>query len=272
MFVSTTVVSTRSRRPRTTRRSPATATRRSRSRLRVGPSSTLGEPDQRLGVGDPFALDAAEGAVDEVGPDLALALVKAPVEQVLEDEHPEDHHRGRPGAAALPAPPVASAQGLDHVVDQRVIREDLIHRPERGIPELVPVGQQDLDQATLGERASDHPASAETVGLWVERAATPRAAGDSPRRAPAVGPGAPARRPRRLGPAGPGPAGRSSPPWSRPIPGSSYRDEGRACARPDSGTRPGRRCGRSRTGCQRSPGGPGAEAGGAGRRGSFEGA
>ena len=239
--------------------------------MSVGPSRTLGEPDQRLGVGDPFALDAAEGAVDEIGPDLALALVKAPVEEVLEDQHPEDHHRRRPGAAALPAPPVAPAQGLDHVVDQRVIREHLIDRPERGVPELVAVGQQHLDQATLDERASDHPASAEAVGPRVERVVTPRAAGDSTRPAPAARPGAPARRPRRLGPADPGPAGRSSPRWSRPIPESSYRDEGRASGRSGSGTRPGRRCGRSRTGCQRSPGGPGAEGGGAGRRGSFEG-
>ena len=58
---------------------------------------------------------------------------------------------------------MAATQGFDHVVDH-LIREHRINRPERGIPELVAVGQQHVDQGTLDERASDHPASVETVG------------------------------------------------------------------------------------------------------------
>jgi hypothetical protein len=59
---------------------------------------------------------------------------------------------------------------------------------------------------------------------------------------------------------------RSTRRWSRPALGSSHRDGARAWGRPGSGTRPVRRCGRSRRGCQRSPGGPGAGGGGAGTR------
>ena len=230
----------------------------------------VAEPDERLRVGHPLAVDAAERAVHQTAADLALALVEGPVEQVLQDQHPEDDLRRRPEAPPAPALAVAPAQGLDHLVHQPVIREHRVDRAERRIPELVAVGKQHLDQATLEERASDHLPSAEAVGPWNEGAATPRAAGDSARPAPAAPPGAPATPPRRSGPAGPGPAARSTRRWSRPTPESSHRDGGRASRRPGSGTRSGRTCGRSRTGCQRSPGGPGAGGGGAGRRVALE--
>jgi hypothetical protein len=45
----------------------------------VFPVDDLGEPDLR--VRDPFVLDAAEGSIDEVGPD--LSLVTPPVIEVL---------------------------------------------------------------------------------------------------------------------------------------------------------------------------------------------
>ena len=233
-------------------------------------AQAVAEPDERLRVGHPLAVDAAERPVHQTAADLPLALVEGPVEQVLQDQHPEDDLRRRPEATPAPALAVPSAQRLDHLIHQPVIREHRVDRPERGVPELVAVGEQHLNQATLDERASDHLPSAEAVGPWHEEAATPRAAGDSTRPAPATAPGAPATRPRRSGPAGPGPAARSTQRWSRPTPESSHRDGGRASGRSGSGIRSARSCGRSRRGCQRSPGGPGAGGGGAGRRVALE--
>jgi hypothetical protein len=224
MFVSTTVVSTRSRPPRTTRRWRARPTRRA-----TNPWGTSG-PRQWL----------------------------SRISVLASGTRSEDHLRRRPETTPAAALAVAPAQSLDHLVHQLVIREHRVDRPERGIPELVAVGQQHLDQATLEERASDHLPSAKAVGPRAERAAPPRAAGDSARPAPAAAPGAPARPPDRTGPAGPGPAARSTRRWSRPTPGSSCRDGGRASGPPGNGTPAGLRCGRSRRGCQRRPGGPGA--------------
>src|SRR6516164_6434200 len=270
MVVSTTVVSTRSRAPRMTRRWRARPTRRSTSPWRTsGPRQWLSRMSV-LASGDPLPVGAAERPVHQTAADRPLALVEGPVEQVLQDQHPEDDLRRRPEAPPAPALGVAPAQGLDHLIHQLVIREHLVDRAERGVPELVAVGQQHLDQATLDERASDHGSSVVTVGPGAEGAAPPRAAGDSARRAPGAAPGGPATRPRRSGPAGLGPAARSTRRWSRPAPESSHRDGGRASPRPGSGTRPGRRCGRSRRGCQTGPGARGAGGGGAGWRGARE--
>jgi hypothetical protein len=123
------------------------------------PVEDLGEPDQGLGVRDPLALDPAERAVDEVGPGLTLALIEAPVEEVLEHEHPEGD-RGRRARAAPPrAERPTPREGLHHDGEQALVLQLGVDVPEHGIPELLPVGQQDLDKAPLRVRDSNHGVS-----------------------------------------------------------------------------------------------------------------
>jgi hypothetical protein len=135
------------------------------------PVEDLGEPDQGLGIGDPLALDAAEGAVDEVGPDFALALVKAPVKEVLEHEHSQSHRGRRARAAPTLTQWTTPREGLHHHVDQTLDLQLGIDAPEDGVPKLLAVGQQHLDKAPLGVRDSNHGVSGgsewlEPQGLW----------------------------------------------------------------------------------------------------------
>jgi hypothetical protein len=128
------------------------------------PVNELGQPDQGLGVGDPLARDAAERAVDEVGPDLALALVKAPVEEVLEHEHAQ-RHRGRRSWAAPPRTERPTPrEGLHHHVEQALVLQFGVDAPEHRVPELLAVGQQHLDKAPLGVRNPNHGVSGRSEG------------------------------------------------------------------------------------------------------------
>jgi hypothetical protein len=103
--------------------------------------------------------DAAEGTVDEVGPDVALALVKAPVEQVLEHEHPEGHRGRRAGAAPPRAERPTPGERLHHDVEQALVLQFGVDAPKHRIPELVAIRQQHLDKAPLGVRESNHGVS-----------------------------------------------------------------------------------------------------------------
>jgi hypothetical protein len=80
MVVSTTVVPTRSRSPRTTRRQ---AHEPLDQPLEDGRPQAVAEPDERVGVGDPLPVDASERAVHQTAADRPLALVEGPVEQVV---------------------------------------------------------------------------------------------------------------------------------------------------------------------------------------------
>jgi len=84
------------------------------------------QPDQRLGIRHPLAIDPAEGAVDQVPPHLALALVEAPVMQVLEDEHPQDHGGRRPQAAPTPTLWMPLPQRLRHAIDEDLVLEKIV--------------------------------------------------------------------------------------------------------------------------------------------------
>jgi hypothetical protein len=54
---------------------------------------------------------------------------------------------------------VAAAERSVDQLNDVVIVQDLVHRPEFGIPELVPLWQQNFEDATLRVRATDHAAS-----------------------------------------------------------------------------------------------------------------
>jgi hypothetical protein len=128
-------------------------------RLEGRPVEDLGEPDQGLGVWDPLAFHPAERAVDEVGSDLTLALVKAPVEEVFEHEHPQSHRGRRPWAASPRAERPTPVESLHHHVEQALVLQRGVNAPEHGVSELLAVGQQHLDKAPLGVRESNHGVS-----------------------------------------------------------------------------------------------------------------
>ena len=125
----------------------------------------LRQADERLGVRHALAIDAAEGPVDEAAPDLALALVEAPVAEMLEQEHAQDDGDGRPETPATAAQRVSAAEGGFEQVNEGIIVQDLVDRPELGVPELVPVGQQHFEDAALRIRATDHGPSMESGRL-----------------------------------------------------------------------------------------------------------
>ena len=94
-----------------------------------------GQADQRLGVRHPLAVDPAEGAVDQAAADFPLALGEAPVVEVLEDEHAEDHHHGRAEPPAAPALGSAAPQRRVDEVDDRLIVEDGVDLAQFVVPQ-----------------------------------------------------------------------------------------------------------------------------------------
>ena len=125
------------------------------------PGQHMSQADQRLRVRDALAIDPAEGPVDEAAPDFPLALVEAPVVQVLEDEHPERDGRGGAESTAAGTQGVAARQGRRDLVQQVLILEDEVNLSQDGIPQLVRVGEQDFDQGALRVGAPNDGASDE---------------------------------------------------------------------------------------------------------------
>jgi hypothetical protein len=112
-------------------------------------------PRTPAGDRNPLALDAAEGTVHEVGPDLALALVKAPVIEMLEHEHPQGHRSRRARATPPRAERPTPREGLHHHVEQALVLQFGVDAPEHGVPELVAIGQQHLGLAERIEKSID---------------------------------------------------------------------------------------------------------------------
>src|SRR6266702_1250310 len=129
--------------------------------LEHGLVQQVGQPDQRFGVRDPLAIDPAEGAMDQAPPHLTLALIEAPVVEVLEDEHPQDHGGRCSPSAPAPTLRMTLRQGLCHAIDEHVIIEHSVDLPEGGIPELVGVRQEHFYEAALLIRSPHHGASGE---------------------------------------------------------------------------------------------------------------
>jgi hypothetical protein len=121
----------------------------------------VGQADQRLGVGDSLAVDPAEGAVDQAAAYVPFALVEAPVVQVLEHQHSQDDSRRSAQAPPALTLRMTLGQRLRHPVDQALVVEQRVDAAEGGIPELVGVGQEYFDEATLLVRSPHHGASGE---------------------------------------------------------------------------------------------------------------
>ena len=80
---------------------------------------------------------------------------------MLQQEHPEDDRGGRAEPPAPAAQRIAAAERRVDQVNDAVIVQDLVDRPKFGIPQLVTVWQQDLEDAALCVRATDHVAPME---------------------------------------------------------------------------------------------------------------
>src|SRR5262245_40831836 len=113
------------------------------------PVEQVRESDERLCIRHSLAVDAAESAVHQASPNFTLALVEAPVVEVLQHEHPQ-HHLGRSARTTfLPAAWPATSERIGHQVDELVILEDLVDSTQGGIPQLVRVRQQYFEHASL---------------------------------------------------------------------------------------------------------------------------
>jgi len=121
------------------------------------------QADQRLGVRDALAVDSAEGAVDQASAHLALALIEAPIVQMLEDQHPEHDIGGCPQSTAALTLRMTPGQCRRDTIDESVVVKKCVDTSERGIPELVGVRQEHFHEAALPVRSSHHGASGEAT-------------------------------------------------------------------------------------------------------------
>jgi len=113
-------------------------------------------------VRNALAVDPAERAVHQAAPHLPLALIEAPVVEVLEDQHPQDHGGWCPQSASPPTLRMALGQGLRDSIDEDIVIEKSVDLPEGGIPELVGVGQEHFHEAA-SVRSPHHGASGEAA-------------------------------------------------------------------------------------------------------------
>lgn len=132
-------------------------------RLQHGRVDELRETKERFGVGDALTPDPAELPVHEAPAHLALAFIETPSIEMLEHQHPEDD---RGGSAQSPAPStqrMAAGERVNDHVNQRLVIEQRVDLAKDGIPELVRVGQQHLEDTALRVRATDHGTSEMSV-------------------------------------------------------------------------------------------------------------
>jgi hypothetical protein len=119
----------------------------------------MAQADERLGIRHPLAINAAEGAVDQTAAHLALALVEAPLGQMLEHEHAQDD-RGRRAESPPPrALGMAPDQRVRDQLDQGLVFEERVDPAQRGIPELIGIGEEDFDETALLVRSPHHGVS-----------------------------------------------------------------------------------------------------------------
>jgi hypothetical protein len=123
----------------------------------------LGQADQRLGIRRPLAIDSAEGAIDQTAAHLPLALVEAPVVQMLQHQHPQDHVGGGPESAPTLTLGMALGQRLRDTIHECVVVEQGVDPAEGGIPELVGVGQEHFHETALPVRSPHHGVSGEAT-------------------------------------------------------------------------------------------------------------
>ena len=219
-----------------------------------GPSRAA-RADQRLGIRDPFAVNAAEGAIDQAAPDFALALGEAPVIEVLEDQHPEDDDDGRaePAARRTQGRRPRSAASTRSTTSSSSRTASISRRVSS--QSLSPSGSSTSMRFRCRSGAPDHGSSAEAEGFRDGPLGMSRAAAGAGHRVPARSAVVLARPRHPRGSRAATPAAHRRHESARPGPGSSGRDGDHAQAPRHSDTPAGRSGGRFRRGCQRQCGG-----------------
>jgi len=80
----------------------------------------------RLRVWHFLGIDAGEGAIDQIGADLTFEIVIAPIEEMLQDQHPQ-HDIGRgPRASASPTLRPARLERLDDRINHGLVLEQCV--------------------------------------------------------------------------------------------------------------------------------------------------
>ena len=113
----------------------------------------------RLRVGHLARIDPREGAIDQIGADLVLEIVVAPIEQMLQNQHPQHDLGRRAGTTAPPTLRPARFQRLRHRLNHGFVLEQRIDLAQPVGPQLVTIGQQHFEQTALALTALDHARS-----------------------------------------------------------------------------------------------------------------
>jgi hypothetical protein len=105
-------------------------------------------------------IDAGEGAIDQIGADLALEIVIAPIEEMLQDQHPQHDVGRRPGAApgADFAAGGPSSAWTTVSITASSSSSVSIRRNQSG-QQLVPVCQEHFEQTALALATLNHARS-----------------------------------------------------------------------------------------------------------------
>jgi hypothetical protein len=106
-------------------------------------------------------IDTGEGAIDQIRADLALEIVIAPIEEMLQDQHPQHDVGWCPRASTPPTLRPARLQRLRHRLNHGLVLEQRVDTPQPVGPQFVSVGQRRFEQTPLALSASDHAHSFE---------------------------------------------------------------------------------------------------------------
>ena len=113
----------------------------------------------RLRVGDLARIDARKRAVHEIGADLMLQIVVTPVEQMLQDQHPDDHLRRCARTTATPTLRPSCFERLGDDLKHGLVLEQCVDLAQPVGPQFVPIGQQNFEQTPLALSALNHARS-----------------------------------------------------------------------------------------------------------------
>ena len=118
-----------------------------------------GDLQDRLRVGHVAGIDAREHPIHQVGADLAFQVVVTPVEQVLQDQHADDHFRRRARSSATPTLRPARFERVRDNLNHGLVLEQRVDLAQPVGPQFVAIGQQDFEQTPLPLSALHHARS-----------------------------------------------------------------------------------------------------------------
>ena len=115
----------------------------------------------RFRIRDFVRIDSRKRAIDQIRADFLLQIVKAPVEQMLQNQHPNHHVRRRPRTSTPTTLRPSCFERLGHDLNHGLVLEQRVDPPQPVGPQLVTIGEQHLEQTSLALTASDHARSFE---------------------------------------------------------------------------------------------------------------